>query len=110
MFNYKESFLKNLEFFNTENKMTGGYVYKVVEKQEDDIYGGSNNRCVTVPVGLVVNDYDDNIKSIDGEYIGVIGIDRFNEFLDLNHKPLKQITRKFKIAINSNNTKKNKKK
>ena len=109
MFNYKESFLNNLEFFSAENKMTGGYVYKVDEKQEYEIYGGSNSRGVTVPVGLVVNDHDDNIKSVDGEYIGVIGIDRFNEFLDLNHKPLKQITRKFKIAINSNNTKKNKK-
>ena len=109
MFNYKESFLNNLEFFSAENKMTGGYVYKVDEKQEEEFYGGSNNRGVTVPVGLVVNDQDDNIKSIDGEYIGVIGIDRFNEFLDLNHKPFKQITRKFKNTINSNHTKKNKK-
>jgi len=109
MFNYKESFLKNLEFFNTENKITGGYVYKVDEKQQEEVYGGSIQRGVTVPVGLVVNDYDDNIKCDEGEYIGVIGIDRFNEFLDLNHKPLKQITRKFKIAINSNHTQKNKK-
>jgi hypothetical protein len=110
MFNYKESFLNNLEFFSNENKITGGYVYNVDENQEEEFYGGSNNRGVTVPVGLVVNDYDDNIKRVDGEYIGVIGIDRFNEFLDLNHKPLKQITRKFKNVINSNHTKKNKKK
>jgi hypothetical protein len=105
MFNYKESFLKNLEFGTTENKITGGYVYKVNSKHSE-IYGGSLQRDVIVPVGLVVNDYDNNIKCPDGEYIGVIGIDRINEFLDLNHKPLKQITRKFKSNINSNRTKK----
>lgn len=106
MFNYKESFLNNLEFFNAENKITGGYVYKITDKQEQEVYGGSIKRGVTVPVGLVVNDYDDNIKCDDGEYLGVIGIDRFNEFLDLNHKPLKQITRNIKTTINNNKTKK----
>jgi len=106
MINYEESFLKNLEFSNTENKITGGYVYKFDGKQEE-IYGGSHQRDVIVPIGLVVNDYDENIKCHKGEYIGVIGMDRINEFFDLNHKPLKPITRKIKIAINSNRTKKN---
>ena len=105
MFNYNESFLKNLEFGTTENKITGGYVYKVNGKQ-GEIYGGSLQSDVTVPVGLVVNDYDDNMKCPVGEYIGVIGMNRINELLDLNHKPLKQITRKITSTIKANLTKK----
>jgi hypothetical protein len=105
MINYNESFLKNMEFSNIENKITGGYVYKVDSKQPE-IQGGSHQRDMIVPVGLVVNDYDDNMKCHKGEYIGVIGIDRINELLDLNHKPLKQITRNVKRTINSNRTKK----
>ena len=42
MINYNESFLKNLEFSNVENKITGGYVYKGDSKQSD-VYGGSLN-------------------------------------------------------------------
>lgn len=105
MFNYAESFMKNIEFSNYENKVTGGYVYKT-DNNKEEIYGGSVGRDVIVPIGLIVNDFNDNIKNYQGEYIGVIGMDRINEFLDLNHKPLKHITRKFKNAITSNRTKK----
>ena len=108
MFNYEESFLKNVEFSNIENKITGGYVYKTEGKQEE-IYGGSLQRDVTVPVGLVVNNCDDNIKSRGGKYIGVIGMDRINELLGLNYKPLKNITHKLKLAIAPNRKKKKKK-
>jgi hypothetical protein len=136
MINYKESFFKDMEFGNTENKITGGYVYKSDIKSEDfsggyvykddiknedfgggyvykgdikseDFIGGTRKRDMIVPIGLVVNDHNDNIKRYDGEYIGVIGIDRINEFLDLNHKPLKRITRKLNRIINANGTKSN---
>lgn len=106
MFNYEESFLKNVEFSNIESKITGGYVYKTEGKQ-GDIYGGSLQRGMTVPVGLIVNNYDDNIKSRSGEYIGVIGMDKIIELLGLNYKPLKNITRKLNSTIAPNRTKKN---
>jgi hypothetical protein len=106
MINYKESFLKNVDFGNSENQITGGYVYTVNGKDEE-FSGGSRQRDMTVPVGLVVNDHNDNIKHHTGEYIGVIGIDKINEFLDLNYKPLKRISRKFKSIIKTNITKRN---
>jgi hypothetical protein len=106
MINYEESFLKNIEFGNTEDKITGGYVY-AVDSKDEEFSGGSRKRDVTIPIGLVVNDHNDNIKYHAGEYIGVIGMDRINEFLNLNYKPLKRITRKLKSFINKNRTKRN---
>jgi len=108
MFITKSRF-KNLEFSNVDNKITGGYVYKVESKQ-NEMYGGSRERTVIVPVGLVVNKYDDNIKYSPGEYIGVLGMDKIDEFLNLNHKPFKRITRKMENIIHSNRTKKQKSK
>ena len=107
MFNYEESFLKNVEFSNIESKITGGYVYKT-DGKHGDIYGGSLQRGMTVPVGLVVNHHDDNMKSHVGEYVGVLGMDRINELLGLNSKTLKNVTRKFTNAVTPNRTKKNK--
>lgn len=106
MINYEESFLNNIEFGNTESRIVGGYVYKAHSKNEA-FYGGTNQRDVTVPVGLLVNKHNDNIKCYGGEYVGVIGIDRINDFLDLNHKSVKRITRKFKSIVNQNRTKRN---
>lgn len=105
MFNYEESFLKNVEFSNIDDKFIGGYVYKE-ENKGAEFNGGSRPSDVTVPVGLVVNHTDDNMKSHVGEYIGVIGMDRINEFLNLNYKPLKNVTRKFTNAVTPNRTKK----
>jgi hypothetical protein len=121
MINYEESYLRNLDFGNTENKITGGYVYNVDSRNKDftggyvyeenagneEFGGGTHQRVVTVPIGLVVNRHNENIKCHSGEYMGVIGMDRINDFLNLNHKPLKQITRKFKSIINTTRTKKN---
>mgnify|MGYP000845276453 CR=1 FL=1 len=47
---------------------------------------------MTVPVGLVVNHHDDNMKSHVGEYVGVLGMDRINELLGLNYKTLQNVT------------------
>lgn len=105
MFNYKESFLKQLEFVTNQHAITGGYTYKVGD--ENDLFrGGSIQGDVVVPIGLVVNDYDDNLKNYDGEYVGVLGIGVINEFLDLNYKPIKRITRKLHEVISNKNTKK----
>jgi len=98
--------LNNVLFENANNAMVGGYVYKHTD--EDEFFGGSGNReLVTLP-GLTVNNYNENMKSHEGEYIGVIGIDKLNEFFDLNYKPLKQLTRNIRsrIRIKTNKTKK----
>ena len=101
---YKDSFLNNLIFENANNAMVGGYVYK--HRDEDEFFGGSGNReLITLP-GLTVNNYNENMKSHEGEYIGVIEVDKLNEFLDLNYKPLKQLTRNNRNKINANKTKK----
>lgn len=101
---YKDSFLNNLIFENANNAMVGGYVYKHID--DDEFFGGSGNReLVTLP-GLTVNNYNENMKSHEGEYIGVIGIDKLNEFLNLNYKPLKQLTHSNRIKIKTNKTKK----
>ena len=101
---YKDSFLNNLIFENSNNIMVGGYVYKHTDK--DEFFGGSGNRKLVTLHGLTVNNYNENMKSHEGEYIGVIEVDKLNEFLDLNYKPLKQLTRNNRNKINANKTKK----
>ena len=103
---YKDSFLNNLIFENANNAMVGGYVYKHTD--EDEFVGGSGSRELVSPPGLIVNNYNENMKSYGGECTGVIKIGKLNEFFDLNYKHLKQFTRNIRsrIRIKTNKTKK----
>jgi len=85
--------------------MVGGYTYPIKKPLYDKSLlddlnenyiteGGGNNSTLQVPIGLVVNKHDDNMTKTKGTYTGVIDMQKINEFIDLNYRVLKQITRK----------------
>lgn len=102
--NFEPSFLNSIQFNDKNGSITGGYVYPKPKPKPQNMYNqnyfekdyieGGSKSFMQVPVGLVVNKYDDNMSINKGQYKGVIDINRINEFLDLNYKPLKQITKK----------------
>ena len=118
--NFEPSFLNSVQFNKNSDCMVGGYTYptkpkpnvnilydkELLEYKKDDlnkkdtIGGGGNNSVMQVPIGLVVNKYDDNMSTMKGTYKGVIDIQKINEFLDLNYKPLKLLTRKIRPKHN----------
>lgn len=107
--NFEPSFLNEIQYNHTNGAITGGYVYPKPKPnniynqdyKEDVSIGGGSKSLIQVPVGLVVNKYDDNMSMNKGEYKGVIDIHKINEFLDLNYKPLKQITKKYRQKHNT---------
>lgn len=111
---FEPSFLNSIQFNKNSDTMVGGYTYPTKPKpnvnilydkelldykkdglnKNDVIEGGGSNSTLQVPIGLVVNKHDDNMTMTKGTYTGVIDIQKINEFLDLNYKPLKLLTRK----------------
>ena len=70
--------------------------------------GGENKiKNRVVPLGLILNNYNDDLpqKQHSGN-IGIIDIKLFNEFIDLNHKPISNLTRSRKNKLTRNTTKK----
>jgi len=118
MFKIEPSFLQNTlfnEFDENDTKyMVGGYVYKDKDKNKNvfdvdvETIGGENKiKNRVVPVGLILNNYNDDLpqKQHSGN-IGIIDIKLFNEFIDLNHKPISNLTRSRKNKLTRNTTKK----
>ena len=107
--NFEPSFLNSIQFNDKNGSITGGYVYPKPKPQnmynqnnfEEHYIEGGSKSLIQVPVGLVVNKYDDSMSITKGQYKGVVDIHRINEFLDLNYKPLKQITKKYKQKHNT---------
>ena len=114
MFKTEPSFLQKSifeEFNDNDSKYTiGGYVYVDTKKtnDEDEIIGGGNKmQDKVVPMGLVLNRYNDNLPQKKGqENIGLIDIKLFDEFLSLNHKPLVNLTRNNKSNHSTKYTRK----
>ena len=119
MFKIEPSFLQKLQFNEFDENGTkytvGGYVYKDKNKNKNvfdvdvETIGGENKiKNRVVPVGLMLNNFNENLqqKQHSGN-IGIIDIKLFNEFLDLNHKPISNLTRSRKNKLRMNTTKKN---
>ena len=114
--NFEPSFLNSIQFNKNEDNIVGGYTYPTIKPKPKPLYerelmnykdvdlnkndniegGGSENTTLQVPVGLVINKHNDNMSMTNGTYTGVIDMQKINEFLDLNYRVLKQITRKNK--------------
>lgn len=95
--NFEQSFLDSIQFNKNSDTTVGGYTYpikKPLYDKNDITEGGGNNSTLQVPIGLVVNKHDDNMTKTKGTYTGVIDMQKINEFIDLNYRVLKQITRK----------------
>ena len=109
---FEPSFLNSIQVNKKEDDITvGGYTYPGKPKpnllynkelinlnkdglnNNDLIEGGSNGFSLQIPVGLILNKYD-NIPMTKGTYTGVIDMPKIDEFLHLNYKPLKQLTKK----------------
>jgi|AntAceMinimDraft_11_1070367.scaffolds.fasta_scaffold23789_3 hypothetical protein len=113
MFKTEPSFLQKSifeEFNENGSKYTiGGYVYDDIKtNQDDEILGGGNKmKDKVVPMGLVLNRYNENLPQMKcKENIGLVDIKLFDEFLNLNYKPLVNLTRSNKTNRSKKQTRK----
>jgi hypothetical protein len=105
--NYEGSYLNDIKFNKENEKMVGGYVYgkPIKEKEILEYTEGGGLKTFEAPIGLIVNKCHNNTSKFKESHIGVISMNRINEFLDLNYKPMKHLSRKVTNII-KNKTKK----